>query len=105
MVEAEGRTWQLVRIPVKFFSKEVLGGFREAGGFCTTGFRTDFRTGFVQRSWGSSRPFRVIQSHWALQLFPGPSLEGEEDRANSSSGSLDSSAVFMNLPGGILRVR
>ena len=58
---------------------------------------------FLERGFGDSKnPWRVIQSHLGLLLFPEPTIESEED---SSSGSLDSSAVCPNFPGGILRRR
>ena len=78
-----------------------MDGFRLAGGFCAG---SQLISGeFLHRGFGDSKnPLRVIQSHLSLQLFPEPTIESDED---SSSGSLDSTAIFPVFPGGILRRR
>ena len=102
VVERGGLKFQFRNLPVQIFQKNswTVSGWQVA--FAPAG--SELVSGeFLERGFGDSKdPWRVIQSHLTLQLFPERIFESEED---SSSGSLDSTAISPAFPGGILRRR
>ena len=102
VVECAGFKFQFRNMPVHNFQKNswTVSGWQVA--FAPAGSQL-ISGEFLHRGFGDSKnPLRVIQSHLSLQLFPEPTIESDED---SSSGSLDSTAIFPAFPGGILRRR